>query len=93
MSTTTLQLKTPIQQGEERLTEITFRRPKAGDMRRAMKDIATNPFSALLDLASAVSMTPLPAKLIDELDIEDAMAITGLMGDFFPDGPVILKTP
>ena len=77
----TYKLKHPIQFGSEMITELTFRRPTAGDM----MDISANPGMAdMIKLASKVSGTEM-AK-VRMLDIEDTLAVVEIVGGFFPNG-------
>lgn len=74
-------LKHPIQFGSERITQLTMRRGKAGDMKgiTIRKDsVATND---LIRIASKLS--GMETQVIEELDVEDAGEVMEVALDFF----------
>lgn len=79
MQTKKITLKTPIQNGTEEIKELVVRKPKARDLRR----LPGNPKTGdILDLAGG--LVGHPPSVIDELDIEDTMALLEAVTDFLP---------
>lgn len=73
----TIQLKHPFTFGERSVTEVAFNRLKG----KHLKKLGASPGMAdLLDLASK-SAAESPA-FFDEMDAEDVLAVTEVIGDF-----------
>jgi hypothetical protein len=78
---TKIVLRKPIQFGQETISELEIRDPKAKDFRKfpmqpAMGDI--------LDLAGHLAGQP--KQVIDELGVQDMMEVFEIVGAFFPFG-------
>ncbi len=71
-------LKHPASFGQEQITELEFRRPKARDLRQL--PMGEMKAGDLLDLAARLA--EVPPSLLDELAAEDAMAVMALAGGF-----------
>lgn len=85
----TLTLRGPEGERQEILSEVTFRRIKAKDLR------ATDDFAG--DVAKSIALlsksTGLPVAQIDELDVEDFVALSEVLEDFLPPGLRTGPTP
>lgn len=79
---TKVTLKKPIAFGSETITELSFREPKAQDMRMMPLKATTGD---ILDLAARLS-GQLPSTL-GELCMEDYQAVMEVVGSFFTTGP------
>jgi hypothetical protein len=77
----TLKLKHPIAFGSEMISELTFREPKARDMRMMPMKATTGD---ILDLAARLS-GQLPST-IGDLCIADFQQVVETVGEFFTDG-------
>jgi hypothetical protein len=78
---TVIKLKEPIQNGTDRIVELTIRAPKAKDFRK----LPMNPnMGDILDLVSRLSGQP--PSVIDELGVEDLSAVSGVVENFIPGG-------
>lgn len=77
-----IKLKLPIEYGSETIRELVLRRPKAKDFRSLPMDPA---IGDMLDLAG--DLAGQPTSVIDELDVEDMMAVVDELGKFMPSGP------
>lgn len=75
-----IKLKVPVQHGSTTIEVLTIRKPKAKDLRPMP---AAPKFGDLLDLAAVLCGQP--ASVMDKLEVEDAMEVTGVVGGFFPD--------
>lgn len=86
----TLKLKFPIvgSEGTE-TTELTFRRPKAKDLRGI--DLLNLNLDGILDIAKKVLENDAPL-LIDEIDMADVVPLSELIADFLESGPESGKT-
>lgn len=84
----TVKLLYPIKWGdEEKVTEVTLKRPKGKHIKRIGRDVNID---ELLKIASKISeYTP---AFFDELDAVDCLKITEVIGDFLDTGPAIGKT-
>jgi hypothetical protein len=79
-----LKLEHPITWGSEQISELSFRRPKGGDL----MDFPDKPgMGDLTRLASRLSGKELP--IIKELDINDFMKVMEIVGDFFQNSQAI----
>ena len=78
---TTLKLHSPIKHGEEIISELTIRRPLAGDLR----DFPGEPkMGDILDLAARLSNQP--PSVINRLEMEDAFPVMKIVGNFIGTG-------
>lgn len=84
MQTKTVPLSVPLTFGEQKISELTLRRPKAGDLRgiklTAVQDMEV---SALLTLLPRISMTPFGTGMLDGLDPADVVTLYASIADFF----------
>lgn len=80
-----LQLKEPVKQGSETITQLEVRNPRAKDLRKFPTQ-AKN-LGEMLDFAGHLCAQP--PSVIDELSLEDAMKLFEVIMSFLPDG---LKT-
>lgn len=78
---TVVKLTLPIEHGSEMIRELVMRRPKAKDLRSLPMEPS---MGDMLDLAG--DLTGHPPSVIDELDIDDVMAITKVLENFMPSG-------
>lgn len=78
MESKTLKLKHPIKVGsEEQIFELTFREPKARDIRKMPAQPGT---SDILDLAG--KLCGQPPSVIDELSMADTAEVLDIVGNF-----------
>lgn len=75
-----IKLAYPVDFGSERITSLTFRRGRAGDV-KGMKLSAEVPVNDLLVIASRLSGQP--REVIELLDVEDAGEVMDVALDFF----------
>ena len=76
-----IHLKNPIKIGDdEEINLLLLRKPKAKDLRNLSN--LDKPFSFMLDLAG--ELCDLSKSEIDNLEIEDAMALVDKVSDFLP---------
>ncbi len=73
-------LTNPVKFGEETIAKLEFRRPRGRDFRE-LKGM-DSPVGAMLDMAACLA--GVSAKVIDELCVEDTIAVLEVMGSFFP---------
>lgn len=78
--TVTYTLISPIEFNGETVTEITLRRPKGRDMKRATNAGASKPGDAAADMI--VNLAEISPQLLDELDGEDWLALVDVVGNF-----------
>jgi hypothetical protein len=78
-----IQLAYPIKYGEGELSVLRLRRPKAGDL-RSLKGV-DRPFAMILDLAAALA--DLSPAVLDRLEAEDVIQLTGVVGGFLGISP------
>lgn len=74
-------LKDPIQNGTELISELSFRKPLAKDIRRMPITPSTGD---MLDLAGALCGHP--PSVIDKMSIDDTMGVMGIVGSFMQGG-------
>ena len=74
-------LKEPVKAGSETITELTIRAPKAKDLRKLPAQPQTGD---LLDLAGRLCGQP--PSVIDELGMDDTMAVLDIVGNFMEPG-------
>lgn len=81
---TTYTLKTPVTHGGKTYAELTFRRPRTGDM--VLTDKFDGPIAKTVALLAAVSDTPVQAFHLIELDDFNAISdlIGPMLGEFHP---------
>lgn len=92
MEVAKITLKHPIQFGSETVSELTFRRPKAGDMRGIKINAAGDmSFDDMLTVAQRV--TGRPPAVINEIDLEDLKPVFDVIGGFIKAGHQTGKTP
>lgn len=88
MQTKTVPLGTPLTFGDQKISELTLRRPNAGDLRgvrlTAVQDMEV---STLLLLLPRISMTPLAPNSLDSLDPADVVGLYAAIADFFTAPP------
>jgi hypothetical protein len=77
-----LTLKEPIHLGSQLISELEIRKPKAKDIRPCPTDMQTRD---ILDLAGRLCAQP-PA-VIDELSMEDTIALLDIVSNFIKPGP------
>lgn len=82
-----IQLTRPLAFGSDTIDCLTVRRPKARDFRAIT---SSAPFAVILDLAAA--LTHVPARYLDELDVDDFTALSEVVGGFLPQSPGTGKT-
>lgn len=77
-------LSEPIVRGETKITEITLRKPKAGELRGlSVQDLMTARVTAVLDVLPRIAMPPITQPEADNLEAEDLAACSGAIIDFF----------
>lgn len=88
--TDTAQIKTvslgePIKMGNEQVTSLTIRRPKAGEMRGLnMVSVAQMDVDTFFELLPRISSPILPSEVIQEhMDIADLVACMKVVAEFF----------
>lgn len=80
-----LELREPLQFGERTITELSFRKPIAKDMRALPGDPAQYSMGTLLDFAARLCGEPV--SVIDRLSLEDTMTVVNLISGFFESSP------
>jgi hypothetical protein len=86
-NSTTIELEVPITFADEKVTQITLRRPVARDLRKLSLSPCVGDF---LDLAKHLSDV-FPA-IIDELSFNDTWAVVGALANFTQSSPPTGKT-
>lgn len=82
--TVKITLTTPIVRGEDHITEIMLRKPKAGELRSLkVEDLFTTDVNTLFVLLPRISMPTLLETDINNLDTEDLLEIAGAVKGFF----------
>lgn len=74
-----LSLIAPISFGLEIISELNFQDLKAKHMRNLPKDVGIND---ILNLASALPLSGIPSKFIDELSSNDTIRVVELINGF-----------
>lgn len=76
----TLKLKHPVDFGSERITELVFRRGRAGDMKNIVlrDDLPANDLTLI-----ASRLCGKPTKVIDLLDMDDVGEVNDIAMDFY----------
>jgi hypothetical protein len=78
--TITHKLLVPVEFDGATVTEITLRRPKGRDMKRAANTGGSNPGDATAEMIA--NLAEISPKLLDELDGEDWLALAETVGNF-----------
>ena len=86
MSKTNVKLGVPITLGDQKLTEVTVRRPKVKDL-RALDHLDVNANDLTKGIEMAAILTGLTPETIDELDAADFAAISDVIAGFLPKPP------
>ena len=76
-----LELKSPIQFGSREITDLTFREPRAKDMRHIKREMTVGD---MLDMAAKLCGEP--GSVIDLLTIDDANAVIEFVAKSFSNG-------
>ncbi|MDO4708526.1 MAG: phage tail assembly protein [Pseudomonadota bacterium] len=77
-------LKTPLQRGEQTITEITLREPRAGELRGiALYDLLRLDVAELTTLLPRITTPTLTAADVGNLTLPDLMDIAGKVAGFF----------
>lgn len=79
----TIQLQHPVEYAEERVSEVTVRRPKGKDM-KGLRNLKESMDDQMRLLARLIGK---PDSFVGELDMVDLNAIMQKVSDFLPDGP------
>lgn len=80
----TVTLQSPVQRGDDAITSIRLRKPKAGELRGLkLESILSSDVSAILSLVPRISEPALLAHDCDGLDIADLAEIGGAIVGFF----------
>lgn len=78
-----VKLDTPIIRDKTKVTEITLRRPKAGELRGlSMADLARLDVSAMLTLIPRISSPTINREELEDLPTEDMFALATEVGSF-----------
>lgn len=84
--TVTVSLNTPLKHGTEEIAELTFRKPRAGDMRGIEIAISEGgirfDMGALLDLAARLA--GVPPMVIDQAELDDVARIVEAVAPLLP---------
>lgn len=81
----------PVTFGSDVVTELEIRRPKAKDIKQ-LKASANGEFEFKELLKIIANITDQPDPFIDELDIDDAMALVEKVSSFLAGGPATGKS-
>lgn len=82
MESKTYTLKHPVVFGSEQITSLRVRKPKARDLRDLPAGDLT--MGHMMDLAAV--LCDQPCAVINDLEIDDAMAVLEIVGGFMPAG-------
>jgi len=83
-TTATVKLEEPIERGEEKITELTLRRPDAGSLRGlSLAELIKMDAGAVAALLPRITMPPLIAAEVDKLDPADLFACAVEVSTFF----------
>lgn len=81
---TAIPLSEPIRRGKTEIAEISIRKPKSGELRGlSIQELMNARVSAVLDILPRITMPPLTAAEVAELEPEDLSACAGAVIDFF----------
>lgn len=80
----TVTLSEPIVRGNDKITGITLRKPKAGELRGLkVEDLFTTDVNALCILLPRITMPPLIAADVEQLEADDLLEVAGTVKGFF----------
>ena len=80
----TLRLTTPILRGEQEVTELTLRKPKAGELRGlSIQELMNARVTSTLDILPRITVPPISQHEADNLEVEDLAAASGIIIGFF----------
>lgn len=80
----TITLAEPIVRGETQITELTLRKPKAGELRGlSLQELMTAGVSATLEILPRISMPPITEQEAENLEPQDVAAVAGAVIGFF----------
>lgn len=80
----TITLAEPVQRGDQVIADIVLRKPKAGELRGlSIQELMNARTSAVLDLLPRITVPPLLAHEVEQLEPEDLAACGGAIIDFF----------
>ncbi|MCL1075979.1 phage tail assembly protein [Shewanella dokdonensis] len=83
MSTETVTLDNPIQRGDTQITDITLRKPKAGELRGLnLNDILNMDVNSLTVLLPRISSPMLTKDEARQLEPEDLLLLGGAVANF-----------
>lgn len=84
MQTKTVSLSVPLAVGAEKISTLTLRRPKGGDLRGIkLTDLLSLDFGSVAAVALRTSLTPLPRDAFDALDPADVVPLGVAVLGFF----------
>jgi hypothetical protein len=79
-----LRLTTAIQRGEQSITELALRKPKAGELRGlSMQELMNARISAVLDILPRITTPPITQQEADNMEVEDVANASGIIIGFF----------
>ena len=82
--TTTVDLEEPIVRGSETIDKLTLRKPHGGELRGlSMMDLARMDATAVAKVLPRITMPPLTAQEVDDLDATDRFALATEIASFF----------
>jgi len=77
-------LSAPVVRGEQKIESVQIRKPKSGELRGlSLHDLLKFDVDCCRQVLPRVTMPPLLAHEIDELDPSDLIALAGELGNFF----------
>ena len=80
----TIKLTEQIVRGEQKITELTLRKPKAGELRGlSIQELMNARVAATLDLLPRITMPPITQAEADDLEPEDVANASGAIIGFF----------
>lgn len=86
MTTETIHLDTPIQRGEDKITELTLRKPTAGELRGiSLANLVQMDVAATITILPRITTPPLTPQEVAALDPADLLQIsTAVVGFLLP---------
>ena len=80
----TITLETPIRRGDQVISQIALRKPKARELRGLqVQSLVQGDVNAVMALIPRISMPTLVAQEVEDLSIEDLGVISGVVLGFF----------
>lgn len=80
---TTITLEAPLKRGESEIAEVQLRRPNSGELRGlSLVQLAQMNVDEIRKLLPRITVPPLTAPEVDQLDPADLMEVAGAVGDF-----------